>query len=149
LVGYFGYNRTLLTPTNRPKGDAFVARSHPVAEGHCSRCHCHQAQAPSSLSFPSTSQGGRRHLRYQRNSLTSKLSIKIVNIFFFCFSAGEWWKSDTEAVINQAMKSGLAPNVSDAHTINGHPGPMSTCASLQGIEIHKQRTILFVSLYFF
>ncbi|KAJ6851005.1 laccase-4-like [Iris pallida] len=44
---------------------------------------------------------------------------------------GEWWKSDTEAVINQAMKSGLAPNVSDAHTINGHPGPMSTCATSQ------------------
>ncbi|KAL0336782.1 UNVERIFIED_CONTAM: Laccase-10 [Sesamum calycinum] len=35
---------------------------------------------------------------------------------------GEWWKSDTEAVINEALKSGLAPNVSDAHTINGHRG---------------------------
>ncbi|XP_039136095.1 laccase-22-like [Dioscorea cayenensis subsp. rotundata] len=44
---------------------------------------------------------------------------------------GEWWKSDTEAVINEAMKSGIAPNVSDAHTINGHPGPMSTCATSQ------------------
>ncbi|GFY82317.1 laccase/diphenol oxidase family protein [Actinidia rufa] len=42
---------------------------------------------------------------------------------------GEWWKSDTEAVINEALKSGLAPNVSDAHTINGHPGPLSNCAS--------------------
>ncbi|KAK6152511.1 hypothetical protein DH2020_015146 [Rehmannia glutinosa] len=28
---------------------------------------------------------------------------------------GEWWKSDTEAVINEALKSGLAPNVSIAH----------------------------------
>ncbi|KAJ4979387.1 hypothetical protein NE237_010167 [Protea cynaroides] len=45
---------------------------------------------------------------------------------------GEWWKSDTEAVINQAMQSGLAPNVSDAHTINGHPGPLSPCSSKQG-----------------
>ncbi|XP_021715477.1 laccase-4-like [Chenopodium quinoa] len=35
---------------------------------------------------------------------------------------GEWWKSDVEAVINEALKSGLAPNVSDAHTINGYPG---------------------------
>lgn len=42
---------------------------------------------------------------------------------------GEWWKSDTEAVINEALKSGLAPNVSDAHTINGHPGPVRGCAS--------------------
>ncbi|XP_051114214.1 laccase-4-like [Andrographis paniculata] len=42
---------------------------------------------------------------------------------------GEWWKSDTEAVINEALKSGLAPNVSDAHTINGHPGPSPACPS--------------------
>ncbi|KAK8683439.1 hypothetical protein V6N13_039500 [Hibiscus sabdariffa] len=42
---------------------------------------------------------------------------------------GEWWKSDVEAVINEALKSGLAPNVSDAHTINGHPGPVSGCPS--------------------
>ncbi|XP_062095302.1 laccase-4-like [Humulus lupulus] len=47
----------------------------------------------------------------------------------------EWWKSDTEAVINEAMKSGLAPNVSDAHTINGHPGPVSTCASQGGFSL--------------
>ncbi|KAI5663610.1 hypothetical protein M9H77_22933 [Catharanthus roseus] len=45
---------------------------------------------------------------------------------------GEWWKSDTEAVINQALKAGNAPNVSDAHTINGHPGQVSTCSSDQG-----------------
>ena len=50
--------------------------------------------------------------------------------------AGEWWKSDTEAVINQALKSGLAPNVSDAHTINGRPGPMSTCASSSQGNLH-------------
>nr|TKR91711.1 hypothetical protein D5086_0000221560 [Populus alba] len=42
---------------------------------------------------------------------------------------GEWWKSDVEAVINEAMKSGMAPNVSDAHTINGYPGPVSACSS--------------------
>ncbi|OVA17670.1 Multicopper oxidase [Macleaya cordata] len=42
---------------------------------------------------------------------------------------GEWWKSDVEAVINEALNSGLAPNVSDAHTINGHPGTFSTCSS--------------------
>ena len=45
----------------------------------------------------------------------------------FVVNAAEWWKSDTEAVINEAIKSGLAPNVSDAHTINGHPGPVSNC----------------------
>ncbi|WMV51906.1 hypothetical protein MTR67_045291 [Solanum verrucosum] len=47
----------------------------------------------------------------------------------------EWWKSDTEAVINQAIKSGLAPNVSDAHTINGHPGAISHCPSQGGYTL--------------
>ncbi|OMO97483.1 Multicopper oxidase, type 1 [Corchorus olitorius] len=47
----------------------------------------------------------------------------------------EWWKSDTEAVINEALKSGLAPNVSDAHTINGHPGPVSSCPSQGGFKL--------------
>ncbi|XP_010535416.1 PREDICTED: laccase-16 [Tarenaya hassleriana] len=45
---------------------------------------------------------------------------------------GEWWKSDVEAVINEATRSGLAPNVSDAHTINGHTGPLPNCPSQQG-----------------
>ncbi|KAF5954244.1 hypothetical protein HYC85_007100 [Camellia sinensis] len=48
---------------------------------------------------------------------------------------GEWWKSDVEAVINEATKSGLAPNVSDAHTINGHPGPISNCLSQGGFNL--------------
>ncbi|XP_009787551.1 laccase-4 [Nicotiana tabacum] len=47
----------------------------------------------------------------------------------------EWWKSDTEAVINEALKSGLAPNVSDAHTINGHPGPVSNCPTQGGYTL--------------
>ncbi|KAI9109228.1 hypothetical protein K1719_019851 [Acacia pycnantha] len=51
---------------------------------------------------------------------------------------GEWWKSDTEAVINEALKSGLAPNVSDAHTINGHPGPVQGCAS-QGFNLQVEQ----------
>ncbi|KAH7853967.1 hypothetical protein Vadar_008626 [Vaccinium darrowii] len=42
---------------------------------------------------------------------------------------GEWWKADTEAVVNQAMQTGLAPNISDSHTINGHPGPFPNCSS--------------------
>ncbi|KAJ0743207.1 putative laccase [Helianthus annuus] len=48
---------------------------------------------------------------------------------------GEWWKSDTEKVINDALKSGLAPNVSDAHTINGHPGPVTGCQSQGGFQL--------------
>ncbi|EOY33802.1 Laccase/Diphenol oxidase family protein [Theobroma cacao] len=48
---------------------------------------------------------------------------------------GEWWKSDVEAVINEALKSGMAPNVSDAHTINGHPGPVSSCPTQGGYTL--------------
>ncbi|KAM3739957.1 hypothetical protein ACB098_08G062700 [Castanea mollissima] len=48
---------------------------------------------------------------------------------------GEWWKSDVEAVINEALKSGGAPNVSDAHTINGHSGPVSSCPLERGFTL--------------
>ncbi|KAA0044152.1 laccase-4-like [Cucumis melo var. makuwa] len=51
----------------------------------------------------------------------------------------EWWKSDTEAVINEALKSGLAPNVSDAHTINGLPGSIPNCPSQRGFTLPVQR----------
>ncbi|KAJ6750276.1 hypothetical protein OIU85_000870 [Salix viminalis] len=50
----------------------------------------------------------------------------------------EWWKSDTEAVVNEALKSGLAPNVSDAHTINGHPGAVPACSSQGGFTLAVQ-----------
>lgn len=43
--------------------------------------------------------------------------------------AGEWWKADTEVIINQAMQSGGAPNISDAYTMNGLPGPLYNCSS--------------------
>ncbi|XVE76389.1 hypothetical protein DITRI_Ditri12bG0168700 [Diplodiscus trichospermus] len=36
---------------------------------------------------------------------------------------GDWWKADTEAIISQALQTGGAPNISDAYTINGLPGP--------------------------
>ncbi|XP_059463157.1 laccase-17-like [Corylus avellana] len=42
---------------------------------------------------------------------------------------GEWWKADTETVINQATQTGLAPNISDAYTINGLPGPLYSCSA--------------------
>ncbi|XP_014503547.1 laccase-4 [Vigna radiata var. radiata] len=56
----------------------------------------------------------------------------------------EWWKSDTEAIIKEALKSGLAPNVSDAHTINGHPGSVQQCASQGGykLQVHAGNTYL-------
>ncbi|KAK4492084.1 hypothetical protein RD792_002881, partial [Penstemon davidsonii] len=55
----------------------------------------------------------------------------------------EWWKSDVEDVINEALIFGTPPNVSDAHTINGLPGPRSSC--LQGglnLAVKPGRTYL-------
>ncbi|KAK6935827.1 Multicopper oxidase, type 1 [Dillenia turbinata] len=43
--------------------------------------------------------------------------------------AGEWWNADTEAVISQALQTGAGPNVSDAYTINGLPGPLYNCSA--------------------
>ncbi|KAJ4979049.1 hypothetical protein NE237_009829 [Protea cynaroides] len=42
---------------------------------------------------------------------------------------GEWWNVDQEAVINQALQTGGGPNVSDAYTINGLPGPLYNCSA--------------------
>ncbi|KAJ4725920.1 Laccase [Melia azedarach] len=42
---------------------------------------------------------------------------------------GEWFNSDPEAIINQALQTGGGPNVSDAYTINGHPGPLYNCSA--------------------
>ena len=38
---------------------------------------------------------------------------------------GEWWKADVEAVVNQATQTGLPPNISDAHIVNGQTGVMT------------------------
>ncbi|KAL8526896.1 hypothetical protein ACS0TY_015949 [Phlomoides rotata] len=42
---------------------------------------------------------------------------------------GEWWKSDVKSVVNHAMQSGGAPNISGAFTINGLPGPLYKCSA--------------------
>ncbi|KAF9590889.1 hypothetical protein IFM89_000145 [Coptis chinensis] len=42
---------------------------------------------------------------------------------------GEWYNADTEAIINQALQTGGGPNVSDAYTLNGLPGPLYNCSA--------------------
>ncbi|KAI9085392.1 hypothetical protein K1719_032648 [Acacia pycnantha] len=56
----------------------------------------------------------------------------------------EWWKSDTEAVINEALQSGMAPNVSDAHIINGLPGSVVNCSSQEvfNLAVESGKTYL-------
>ncbi|KAG6489160.1 hypothetical protein ZIOFF_050420 [Zingiber officinale] len=39
-----------------------------------------------------------------------------------------WFNADPEAIISQALRTGAGPNVSDAFTINGLPGPFYNCS---------------------
>lgn len=48
---------------------------------------------------------------------------------------GEWWNVDTEAVINQALQTGGGPNVSDAYTMNGLPGPLYNCSTKDTLKL--------------
>ncbi|KAL8172340.1 hypothetical protein V2J09_024144 [Rumex salicifolius] len=41
---------------------------------------------------------------------------------------GEWWMADPVQVVRQATRTGAAPNVSDAYTINGQPGDLYNCS---------------------
>ncbi|KAH7667923.1 Laccase protein [Dioscorea alata] len=49
---------------------------------------------------------------------------------------GEWFNSDTEAIINQALQTGGGPNVSDAYTINGLPGPLYNCSAKDTFKLN-------------
>lgn len=48
----------------------------------------------------------------------------------FTILFGEWWNGDPEAVISQALQTGGGPNVSDAYTFNGLPGPLYNCSAV-------------------
>ncbi|KAJ8754130.1 hypothetical protein K2173_002028 [Erythroxylum novogranatense] len=48
---------------------------------------------------------------------------------------GEWFNVDPEAVIAQALQNGGAPNISDAYTINGFPGPFYNCSSQETFKL--------------
>ncbi|CAL1403249.1 unnamed protein product [Linum trigynum] len=49
---------------------------------------------------------------------------------------GEWFNADTEAIINQATVTGGGPNVSDAYTINGLPGPLYNCSAKDTFKLN-------------
>ncbi|KAB2614879.1 laccase-17-like [Pyrus ussuriensis x Pyrus communis] len=51
---------------------------------------------------------------------------------------GEWWNVNPEAVISQALQTGGGPNVSDAYTINGLPGPFYNCSAKDTFKLKVQ-----------
>ncbi|KAL5992211.1 hypothetical protein ACLOJK_013126 [Asimina triloba] len=53
--------------------------------------------------------------------------------FYWCFhirenKSSEWWKADVNAVLEEMQRTGGAPNISDAFTINGQPGDLYPCS---------------------
>ncbi|CAN1135509.1 LAC11 [Linum perenne] len=57
---------------------------------------------------------------------------------------GEWWNSDVEKLVNQANQLGLPPPSSDAHTINGKPGPLFPCSEKHtfAMQVESGKTYL-------
>ncbi|KAJ4838315.1 Laccase-11 [Turnera subulata] len=57
---------------------------------------------------------------------------------------GEWWNNDVEKVVKQGNLLGLPPNASDAHTINGKPGPLFPCSEKHtfAMEVEHGKTYL-------
>ncbi|XP_010558158.1 PREDICTED: laccase-11 [Tarenaya hassleriana] len=57
---------------------------------------------------------------------------------------GEWWNGDIETLVNQANSLGSPPPTSDAHTINGKPGPLFPCSEKHtfALEVEAGKTYL-------
>ncbi|KAL2899244.1 Laccase-3 [Bienertia sinuspersici] len=56
----------------------------------------------------------------------------------------EWWNRDSMSLLQQALATGVAPNVSDAYTINGQPGDLYRCSSRDTITfpVEEGETVL-------
>ncbi|KAI3470927.1 hypothetical protein Pfo_027590 [Paulownia fortunei] len=50
-------------------------------------------------------------------------------------SRSEWWDGNPIDVVRQARRTGAAPNVSNAYTINGQPGDLYNCSSKDTITV--------------
>ncbi|KAI3757820.1 hypothetical protein L6452_05363 [Arctium lappa] len=48
---------------------------------------------------------------------------------------GEWWDANPIDVIREATRTGAAPNVSDAYTINGQPGDLYNCSKKDTVVV--------------
>ncbi|CAK9161203.1 unnamed protein product [Ilex paraguariensis] len=57
---------------------------------------------------------------------------------------GEWWHGDVETIEKEGINLGLPPNMSDAHTINGKPGPLFPCYEKHtfAMEVEQGKTYL-------
>nr|GMD57098.1 Cu-oxidase domain-containing protein/Cu-oxidase_2 domain-containing protein/Cu-oxidase_3 domain-containing protein [Ipomoea batatas] len=63
------------------------------------------------------------HTMYKLNFICQIIDLNKLN-----YIAGEWWKSDIQAVLDEFLASGGGPNNSDAYLINGQPGDRYPCS---------------------
>ncbi|XP_027359490.1 laccase-15-like [Abrus precatorius] len=49
---------------------------------------------------------------------------------------GEWWKSEIKDVYDEFLRTGGAPNNSDANTINGQPGDLYPCSKSETFKLN-------------
>ncbi|ONH90329.1 hypothetical protein PRUPE_8G046900 [Prunus persica] len=48
---------------------------------------------------------------------------------------GQWWRRDVREVLEEFIRTGGPPNVSDAHTINGQPGDLYPCSKSETFKL--------------
>ncbi|CAB4319993.1 unnamed protein product [Prunus armeniaca] len=48
---------------------------------------------------------------------------------------GQWWRRDVREVLEEFIRTGGAPNVSDVHTINGQPGDLYSCSKSETFKL--------------
>ncbi|KAM7529699.1 hypothetical protein LguiB_033109 [Lonicera macranthoides] len=100
------------------------------------------------LHFPSLSQAERKPLSWVRTSIPAQgkfcLPFSLRHAKMLVVGAGEWWHADVEEVVKQGNNLGLPPNMSDAHTINGKPGPLFPCSEKHtfAMEVESGKTYL-------
>ncbi|VVA19504.1 PREDICTED: laccase-17 [Prunus dulcis] len=65
------------------------------------------------------------------------LFVVMLMILAGALPSGEWWNGDVDEVENEMVKYGGGPNISDAYTINGLPGPFYPCSNNAGFLRYK------------
>ncbi|KAI5325773.1 hypothetical protein L3X38_034847 [Prunus dulcis] len=57
---------------------------------------------------------------------------------------GEWWNGNVVDIENEGIATGIAPNISDAYSINGLPGDLYDCSQNQTyqVQVVKGKTYL-------
>ncbi|GAU42336.1 hypothetical protein TSUD_242330 [Trifolium subterraneum] len=75
---------------------------------------------------------------------SSEAAIKRYQFDIQVKNVSEWWNNDVEEIVKQGNKMGLPPNMSDAHTINGKPGPLFPCSEKHtfAMEVEQGKTYL-------